>query len=169
MWIKQTNKTKTILPPNSNRTVSKWLKKHLENIVTLKPTISNTIKHLTTVTWEYSRDIYMNCLIHSQTPWSVLKFGLHCCKRSLSAFDMEISFPALQKYWANIQDHSWHIMLKTHFLKGLFILNAMDMFSLSYFYSIKAHQQVLAEIGKKWLVSNMILSVLSKGLTRAKL
>lgn len=123
-----------------------------------------------TVTGEYSRDIYMNYLIHSQTPRSVLKFGLHCCRRSLSDFHMETSFLAFQKYWANTQDHSWHIMLKTHFLKGLFILNAMDIFSPSYFYSIiKAYQQLPVEIRKKWIVSNIILSVFLKGLTCNKL
>lgn len=55
-------------------------------------------------------------------------------------------------------------MLKIQFLKVLLILNAMKVFSLSDFYNvIKTHQQVLAEIIKKWVVNNIILSMFFKG------
>lgn len=43
-------------------------------------------------------------------------------------------------------------MLKIQFLKGLFILNIMNVFSLPYFYNvIKTHQQSLVENKKKIL------------------
>lgn len=81
---------------------------------------------------------------------------------ALSDFDKEIGCLAFQKYWASTKDHSWHIMLKTHFLTCIFILSAMDIFSLSCCYSIiKAHDQALVETGKKWTVKNIIFSVFS--------